>query len=138
MTTFRSAEKIVNARPSEVYEFISDINNFNNLVPHEKVRDFEADEDSCRFSIDGIGRVGVRIAEKHPVNNIIYESEGSPFRFNLRVDLDETAEGNTLMKLVLNAELNMMMKMFAKKPLAEGVEIAASRLSDHLNERDRA
>ena len=139
MTTFRSTEKRIKARARDVYEFISDINNFDNLVPSERVRDFESDQESCRFTIDGVGRVGVRIAEKHPVSYIVYESEGSaPFPFKLRVDLEEAGEKETLMKIELNAKLNMMMKMLAKRPLAEGTETAASRLADHLNQPRQA
>jgi carbon monoxide dehydrogenase subunit G len=137
MTTFKSNDKEINASRKDVYGFVSDINNFMALVPEGKVRDFEAEKDSCRFTVDGLGQVGVRIASSEPENSIMFESEGSvPFNFNVLVDLREKDEGTTIMKIILNADLNMMMKALARKPLKEGVEVIASELADHMNGRE--
>jgi carbon monoxide dehydrogenase subunit G len=133
MTKFESTEKTINAGREPVYEFLTDINNFSSLVPAEQVRDFKAGKDNCHFYIDGIGSVGVRLVDNDN-GDVRFESEGStPFRFDLLVELNEAGPGTTRMRLILNANLNMMMKMVAGKHLEQGVEFAASRLSDHLN-----
>jgi carbon monoxide dehydrogenase subunit G len=134
MTQYESSEKTINAGRKPVYEYLTDINNFSSLIPAGNVRDFKAGKDNCHFYIDGIGTVGVRLVASE-TDDVRFESEGStPFRFDLLVKLNETGPGSTRLKLVLNAGLNMMMKMVAGKQLEEGVEIAASRLSDHLNQ----
>ncbi len=137
MTKFESSEKIIKVNRSNVYRFISDINNFNALVPGDTVRDFEVDRDGCRFTVDGLGEVGVRVISREPEKKIMFESEGNvPFRINLLIELEEPDPDATLLKLILEADLNMMMKMVAQTPLENGVEEIASRLSDHLNNRE--
>lgn len=136
MTEIRSTEKIIRTERKNVYEFISDINNFNTLVPEERAGDFEANRDSCRFSVEGLGQVGIRVVSREPEKNVEFESEGGiPFQVNLLIELDESLPEGTVMKMTLRADLNMMMQMIAKNPMKEGLEKASTKLSDYLNER---
>lgn len=137
MTKFESSNKKICAGRKPVFDFLSDIKNFNGLVSEDKVKDFHAETDSCTFTVDGLGEIGVRVASREPDDTIKFESEGSaPFKFNLWIQLKETEDESTVIKLTLGAELNMMMKALAEKPLKEGIEIIATRLSDHLNKRE--
>lgn len=139
MTKFESAEKHIKASRNNVYDFVSDINNFNTLVPEGKVRNFETENDRCSFRVDGLGQVGVRVVSREPYKYVKFESEGSvPFRFNMWIDLEDADDSTTIMKLTMKADLNMMMKMVAQKPMEEGLEVIASQLSDHLNRRQWA
>lgn len=136
MTKFESSTKTVKVARKPVYGFLADIRNFGSLIPEGKVRNFEAEIDNCRFTIDGLGEVGVRKLTARPDDTIMFESEGStPFRFDLSIDLEESGDEDTKLKLTLRADLNMMMKMMASKPLEEGLEMVASELADHLNNR---
>ncbi len=137
MTKIESAIKKINAGRKPVYWFLSDVENLNSLVPEGKVTNFSADTDSCKFSVDGLGEVGLRVVSKDPENTIKFESEGSvPFRFKLWIQLKDTGNSETAMKLTIAAELNSMMKMVAEKPLKNGLEVIASQLSDHLNKKE--
>jgi hypothetical protein len=136
MTEIKSSEKVIRTDKGNVYDFLSDINNFSTLVPEGKARDFEADRDHCSFLVDGLGQVGVRVVSREPGKYVMFESEGSiPFQVNLLIELEQFREEDTLMKMTLNADLNFMMKMIALNPLKEGLERAASELTDYLNER---
>lgn len=137
MTRFESSARKIDASRKLVFDFLSDIRNFTSLIPEGKVRDFNPEKDSARFRVDGLGEVGVRVISREPWDTIIYGSEGSvPFGFRLLAKLTKNEDGSTLLHLILEADLNVMMKMMAKKPLEEGIEMVASRLSDHLNDRD--
>jgi carbon monoxide dehydrogenase subunit G len=136
MTTFESSLKTVSVPRKPVFGYLSDIKNFESLVPEGIVKNFVAVKNNCRFNIDGLGEVGVRLATTNPDHTIIYESDGSrPFRFDLIIDLNEQDDQSTLMKLTFRAELNMMMKMMVQKPMEDGLEMIASELVDHLNGR---
>lgn len=137
MTKFESSQKKIHARRKPVFGFLSDINNFRSFAPEDKIKNFHAETDRCSFSVDGVGEIGVRIASIEPDDTIKFESEGSkPFKFNLWIQLKAADDKTTVMKLTLGADLNMMMKAVAEKPLKEGIEIIASQLSDHLNKRE--
>lgn len=134
MTTFYSSAKTIHAGRKPVFGFLSDIRNFKNLIPEVRIRNFEAERDRCRFTVDGLGEIAIRVALRDPDENIRLESEGQvPFRFNILIRLDETGSGSTNMKITLDADLNIMMKMIAQKPIEEGVEMAATLLAGHLN-----
>lgn len=136
MTTFESSLRTVSVPRKPVFGFLSDIKNFESLVPDGIVKNFVAVKNNCRFNIDGLGEVGVRLANVNPDHTIIYESEGSrPFHFDLTIDLNEQDDQSTIMKLTFRAELTMMMKMMVRKPLEDGLEMMASELVDHLNSR---
>ncbi|MFO7923288.1 MAG: hypothetical protein R6U58_06315 [Bacteroidales bacterium] len=137
MTTFESPVRTIFAKRKAVYEFLSDMGNFDNLVPDGRVRNFEVEKERCRFIVDGLGEVSIRLSSGKPYDTIVFESEGkTPVYFDLLVELDEAGEQSTKMKLTLRAELNMMLKMIAIKPIEEGLEMATSKLSDHLNSLD--
>lgn len=139
MTKFESSVKKVDAAQRPLFGFLSDIDNFSSLVSGYEVKNFHSEKDSCRFTIDGLGEIGVRVVSREPDNTIKFESEGqAPFSFNLWIQLKEAGDNQTAMKLTLKADLNPMMKMMAQKPLSDGLEIIASELTERLNKRDWA
>ncbi len=134
MTNFESSLKTIYNNRKPVFGFLSNLSNFRSLLPEGTVKNFQVDNDRCSFSVDGLGNIGVRMVSADPDNKIKFESEGAvPFRFNLLVELEEKGDNITTMKLLFDAELNMMMKMVAQKPIEDGLEMIASKLSDHLN-----
>jgi carbon monoxide dehydrogenase subunit G len=108
----------INGSSERVYTFLSNFNNFKNLVPPEKVKEWQSTEDTCHFKVDGIGETGLRIIEKKPYSTIkIAGEEGSKFDFYFWIQLKEPSVNNTKIKLTIKADLNPMLKMMASKPL---------------------
>ncbi len=113
----------------KVYSLIADFNNLGKYVPQDKVADFVSDIDSCSFTIEKIGKFGMRIIEREPTKLIKIASDDSvPFKFNLWIQLKNMAEADTRVKVTLKADLNPMMKMVAKKPLTTFVDTLVDRL----------
>ncbi len=119
----------IQASEQKVYELISDLNNLQNFVPPENVKDFVADTDSCSFSVNNMGTFAMQVVEREPHKLVkIGNGEGMPFKFNLWVQLKSVSETETRVKVTLKAELNAMMKMVAKKPLTQFVGTLVDRL----------
>lgn len=121
------------ASPEErVYNFLTDFNNFKDLIPEDKLQNWQADEDSCRFTINPIGETGVKIIKKEPFKLIkLTGIEESKFDFTLWVQLKQKEEKDTRIKLTLEAELNPMLQMMAKKPLQEFLDKLVDQLSKY-------
>lgn len=114
----------------KLYDFVTDFNNFENLIPKDKIQDWQSDGESCSFKIAGIGSAGLRIIEKEPHNLVKITSEGgTPVNFMMWIQLKSVAEDDTRIKITIDPEVNMMMMTMVKKPLKEFVDMLAERLS---------
>ena len=117
----------------EVYNFLTDFNNFKNLIPEDKVSNWKSDENSCSFSVNPIGETGIKIIEKEPFKLIKLTSlENDKYNFTFWVQLKMLEEKDTRIKLTLKADLNPMVQMMAKKPLQEFLD----KLVDQLEKYD--
>jgi carbon monoxide dehydrogenase subunit G len=114
----------------KLYDFVTDFNNFENLIPADKIKDWKSDGDSCTFSIDGIGSAGLRIIEREPHTMVKITSEGSsPVNFLMWIQLKKISDNDTRIKITIDPQVNMMMMTMVKKPLKEFVDMLAERMS---------
>lgn len=122
----------ITSSDERIYNFLTDFNNFKDLIPADKIQNWQADENSCRFSINPIGETGVQIIEKVPHKLIkLTGIEDSKFNFTFWVQLKQVAENDTRIKLTLNADLNPMLQMMAKKPLQDFLDKLADQLAGY-------
>lgn len=133
--------KIVNKNQEVIFNYLSNFENLSKYldegllskiseqVPQIQISDFESDADSCRFQVSGMGQAEIRIVEREPFKTIKINSTGSmPVSIVLWVQLLPVTDNETKLRLTLDADMNMMLKMFVGKKLEEGV----NRLADLL------
>jgi len=105
-----------------IYTFLSDCNNFQ-FAANDKVKDWQSDSDSCRFSIDGIGELIFHIVERRPNDLIKFTIEnvkaGNMF---LWVQLKGVNQTETRLKLTTKLELNPVLNMMISKPLKQALD----------------
>lgn len=109
----------VAAGQKKVYDFLSDFNNYEKLMP-EQVINWKSDKDTCSFTIKGMADLGMKFGEKNPPSSLTLVPNGkTPVNFTLKVQLsaDSLNEQQTEVKVDVDADLNPMLAMFAKKPL---------------------
>ena len=133
MTTFESTVTKATYNDSEIFGLLSDLNNIEKIkdrIPQDMLKELEFDTDSCRFSMEPVGQVGLRIVEREPANMIKFAGEQSPVDFNLWIQLKQVAENDTRIKVTLKADLNPMIKMMVSKPIETFVNKLAEILSN--------
>ena len=111
MQTYESKQQQIFLPADAVYAVIS---RFDNLTPalKERVEEWEADEDHCSFKVKGFMvklKMVDKVAPKHV--KITGDEGGVPVDFNFWIQLHSVSERDTRIRLVLHAELNMMMRM---------------------------
>ncbi|UCG28016.1 MAG: SRPBCC family protein [Bacteroidales bacterium] len=132
MTKVESRIGKIEAQDETIYKFLSDFNNFRDLVPMDKISNWESSEDHCSFSINGIGDVGLNIVEKEPFSTIKYGGDSlANVSFNLWIQLKRVDDTDTRVKITLKADLNTMLSMIAKKPLQDFVNILVDKLEEY-------
>lgn len=113
------------ALPSErIYNFISDFNNLKEYIPADKISNWQSTEDSCHFTVSGMGDVGLKIVEKNPYSLVKVAGDGmANHHFNLWIQLKEVAEADSRVKVTLKADINPMLKMMVSKPIQKFLDM---------------
>jgi len=141
MTTYESDIKTISSSGEVVFNILSNLSNFNNLQNlnadaqeklNQMLKDVEFDEDSCRFTVEGIGRIGFRIIEREPFKTIKLEAENSPVAVNGWIQLVQVSETDTRMKLTLKADIPTMIKVMVDSKLKKGINTIADTLVQYL------
>jgi len=129
MTTIESNEALVNKSAEEVYLFLSDFRNFEKLMP-EQVTNWKATDEECSFTIKGMASLGMKIKNKNPNSLIEIESSGKvPFNFTMKCMIAGKQQQSSV-KLLLEADMNPMLKMLAEKPLTNFLNMLVNRLAE--------
>ena len=132
MSKFESQIKTIPTNIENAFAKLSDLSNLEQVkdkIPQDKLKNVEFDADSFRFTIDPVGKIGLRIIEKDAPKTIKFKSELAPIDFFVWIQLKETAENETKAKLTLEADLNPFIKGMVAKPLQEAIDKLADLIA---------
>ena len=111
MENYESKQQQILMPADAVYAVIS---RFDNLTPalSDKVEEWQADENHCSFKAKGF-TVKLQIIDKEAPKfvKITGDEGGIPVDFNFWIQLHQVSERDTRIRLVVHADLNMMMRM---------------------------
>lgn len=113
-----------------VYEFLSNFNNFEKLMP-DQVTNWTSDSESCTFTVQGMTTITLKYSKKEPFSLLEVVPEGkSPINFSLQFTLEDGpgAEKSSQGLVLLDANLNPMLAMMAKRPLENLVHVMGEKL----------
>jgi len=106
-----------------MYDLLSDCSRFQQFGLPDKVKNWQADSDSCRFTVDGAGDVCFRIVERRPNDLIKFSIENDKAEnIYLWVQLKNVNQGDTRVKLTAKLEVNPVINMLISKPLKQGLD----------------
>jgi carbon monoxide dehydrogenase subunit G len=130
MTRIESNVVDIDNSAKNIFTILSDFNNYEKLMPSQ-VTNWSATKDECTFTISGMATISMKIVEKVPHSLIRISSHGKvPFNFTLNVNLTETGPSSCKGQLVMDADLNLMLKMMAEKPLGNFLNMLAEKMKD--------
>lgn len=130
MTRIESKVVDIDNSAKNIFNFLSDFNNYEKLMPSQ-VTNWSATKDECNFTISGMATIGMKIVEKVPHTLVRMQSHGKvPFNFTLTGNITETGAKTCKAQLVMDADLNMMLKMMAEKPLRNFLDMLAEKLKE--------
>lgn len=134
--------KVIQQNVEVVFNYLSNFENLSRYltddllagitekVPQIKVRNFTSDRDACRFEVGGMGAAEIRIVERKPFTTIKIENSGGlPVELKCWIQLLPLDAYQSKMRLTVDAEMSMMIKMMVGNKLEKGVEQLASTLA---------
>jgi len=132
---FTGDPQTINTDQETVFKFLNDFNNFKQLMP-DQVTDWKSDKDSCTFTIQGMATITLKYVRKEPYHTIEVKPEGkTPIKFVLLIKLfqSENESLHTTGIVEIDADLNPMMAMIARRPFENLVNVMAENLNKAFN-----
>ncbi len=115
-----------------IYDFISDFNNFRDLIPEDKIKDWESTSDHCSFNVQPLGRTGLKIIEKEPdkLIKIVSDPEYSKYDLTLWIQIKAVSSGDTRIKLTAEPKVNQIMLSMIKNPVRMFLDNMISKIEE--------
>ncbi|WP_034044423.1 SRPBCC family protein [Wocania ichthyoenteri] len=118
----------VSKSPQEVFDFLSDVKNFESLMP-ENISKFEIlDNDKFLFALKGMPEIILKKKEAIAPNKIVLGAAGGKLDFSLIGNIIETANGSSEVQLEFTGDFNPMMAMMIKGPISKFIETLATSI----------
>ena len=115
----KSAEYIFNA--------LSDVKNFEKLMP-ENIAKFEVIDENCfEFGLKGMPEIKLVKKEATPNSKIVLGAASSKLPFTLTADIVEVND-TTDVQLLFDGDFNPMMAMMIKGPITKFIETLAQNM----------
>ncbi|NCO62864.1 MAG: SRPBCC family protein [Flavobacteriales bacterium] len=112
----------------DVFNFLSDIKNFETLMP-ENISKFEVlSEDTFLFALKGMPEIILKKKEVIPPNKIVLGAAGGKLDFSLTGSIVELTETSSEVQLEFSGDFNPMMAMMIKGPINKFIETLATSI----------
>ena len=120
MTSIQTEKKVIAGNASEVFKFMVDLNNFNQLLPQDKVEKWQSTNSECSFSIKKMAAIGLKLQSSEEPKLVHLEStEVSPIKFNLKCIITPLSDNSCEAYMDFEGDINMFMEMVVKAPLTQ-------------------
>lgn len=112
-----------------IFEALSDIKNFEKLMP-DTIAKFEVTSDeSFIFALKGMPEIKLKMKDKTPSSKIILGAASDKLPFTLIGDITSVSENNSEVQLHFEGEFNAMMAMMIKGPISKFIETLATNMN---------
>jgi len=118
---------IVQKSQKETFEFLSDLKNFEQLMP-DSIQKFEVDGDSFIFGLKGMPEIRLVLKDSTAYSNITLGAASSKLDFQLVADIAAIDATSSEVQLEFNGKFNAMMAMMVKRPLNSFIETLTDNL----------
>ena len=137
MTNYESRPGNLTGTAEEVYNFVTDIRNFERFIPKGVINNWNAEKESCSFGVSMLGTVTLRLAEKEKYTKVVYTGDALKENdFSLVLFISDKVKNQAQVKFTLSADLNPMMKMMAAKPISQFLEMLIKEMENFRSWKD--
>ena len=123
------SQKVTVEKSAEyIYNSLSDVKNFEKLMP-ENIAKFEVlGDDIFNFGLKGMPEIKLRMKEKIPFSKVILNAASDKLPFALVANITALSEKSCDVKLDFEGEFNPMMAMMIKGPISKFLETLAENM----------
>ncbi len=123
-----SPKVTVQKSAQQLFDLLSDVKNFEKLMP-ENIAKFEViGEDAFIFGLKGMPEIKLKMKEKVAPNKIILGAASDKLPFTLIANIDFVSDSSSEVKLDFEGDFNPMMAMMIKGPIGKFIETLAANM----------
>ena len=123
-----SPKVTVQKSAQQLFDLLSDVKNFEKLMP-ENIAKFEViGEDAFIFGLKGMPEIKLKMKEKVAPNKIVLGAASDKLPFTLIANIDSVTESSSEVKLDFAGDFNPMMAMMIKGPIGKFIETLAANM----------
>lgn len=124
-----SPKVLVNNSQEYIFNALSDVRNFEKLMP-DTIAKFEVlGDDIFNFGLKGMPEIKLRLKEGVPHSRVNLAAASDKLPFTLVADLNKVSENSTEVQLFFDGEFNPMMAMMIKGPITKFIETLAQNMN---------
>ncbi len=110
-------KKTIEKSNEAVYTFLTDLKNFEQLMP-ESIDKFEIiDEDTFLFALKGMPQIVLKRKEQVPFERVVLGAASEKLPFTLSAHITALDDNSSEVTLNFEGEFNAMMAMMIKNPI---------------------
>lgn len=111
-----------------IFDSLSDVKNFEKLMP-ENISKFEiTGDESFIFALKGMPEIKLRIKEKVPYTKLVLGAASDKLPFSLTGNITAVSDASCEIQLDFEGEFNAMMAMMVKGPISKFIETLAGNM----------
>ncbi|QYJ67521.1 SRPBCC family protein [Flavobacterium litorale] len=124
-----NSPKVTVQKPAQyMFESLSDVRNFEKLMP-ENIAKFEVTgEDAFIFALKGMPEIKLKMKEKVAPTKVVLGAASDKLPFTLTADINAVSETASEVQLFFEGEFNAMMAMMVKGPISKFIETLANNM----------
>ncbi len=116
----------------EVFDFLSDVKNFESLMP-ENISKFEMlEDDKFLFALKGMPEIILKKKGAIAPNKIVLGADGGKLNFSLTGNISEIDADKSEVQLSFEGDFNPMMAMMIKGPIGKFIETLATKIPEAI------
>ena len=124
-----SKKVTVQKSPEKLCEYLSDVKNFESLMP-ENTSKFEViNEKAFVFALIGMPEIALEVKEINAPDQLILGAMSDKLPFTLTANITSKNDDSSEIELLFEGDFNPMMSMMIKSPITKFIETLADNLA---------
>jgi hypothetical protein len=126
----------INLPASKIFELAGNLQNFTRYMS-DQVKDINATEDSCSFTIENMAKITLKILEKTPFTQIRFVAENDKnIPLFLTLNYITISENETDVEADLDIEIPIFLKPLIQKPLEQFVKSLSEKIKTEVEKQN--
>ncbi|GAA3730938.1 hypothetical protein GCM10022422_11420 [Flavobacterium ginsengisoli] len=124
-----SPKVTVQKSAQDLFDQLTDVKNFEKLMP-DNIAKFEVTgEDAFIFGLKGMPEIKLKMKDKIAPNKIVLGAASDKLPFTLTSNIDTISDSESAVQLFFEGEFNAMMAMMVKGPISKFIETLANNMN---------